>query len=379
MVTVAQVTAIANEFFPPALAESWDAVGLVCGRPDSEVTRILVTVDVTAEVVEEALTAGVDFILAHHPLLLTGVHGVAATDVKGQIVHALIEGGCALLTAHTNADAADPGVSDALARAVGLTALRPLDPIASPPADKIVVFVPPSHAAAVLDAMAAAGAGSIGDYDRCAYSVEGTGTFRPLDGADPYTGSIGEIAVVDEQRLEMILPRSARSDVVTAMLDVHPYEEPAFDVVELASLPSAMGIGRIGELAAPISLRRFVKNVAESLPFTVTGVRYTGDRDALISTVAVCGGSGGSYLELANKSGADAYLTADLKHHQVSDHAEAGGCALIDVAHWASEFPWCEQVAAQLSAYFEAHGVNVSIDVSDVVTDPWEWRLRSES
>lgn len=377
MPTVADVVTWVEREFPPELAESWDAVGLVCGRPEAPVAKIVVTVDVTEEVVAAALADGADFLLAHHPLLLSGVNSISATDFKGRILHQLIEAGCALMTAHTNADAADPGVSDALAAAVGLTQVRPLQAFPQPARDKVTVFVPDSHATAVLDSMADAGAGQIDAYDRCAYWVQGEGTFRPLVGSDPYLGKVGEIENVTERRLEMLSPRNRTQAVIAAMMAAHPYEVPALDVVELVAGDSTCGLGRIGRPDKPMTLRAFSELVAQSLPATAHGVRVAGDDNKEIRTVAVCAGSGDSLLELADAAGADVYLTSDLKHHRVSDHVGQGGCAVVDVAHWASEFPWCEQVAGALRAGLNVGEDTVTVEVARIVTDPWDHQLRS--
>jgi dinuclear metal center YbgI/SA1388 family protein len=260
---LAEVVAALEKLYPPGTAESWDAVGLVCGDPDDEVRRVLFCVDVVQATVAEGIAAGADLIVAHHPLLLRGVHGVPATDYKGRIVHRLIRSGTALFVAHTNADVASPGVSDALAARLGLSGLRPLVPGA----------------------------------------VEGTGT------------------------------------------------------------------GRIGELPKPVPLREFLVGVVRALPATAAGVRASGDPDRLIATVAVCGGAGDSFLSVAAGAGADAYVTADLRHHPVSEFAESGGPALVDVAHWASERPWLDDAAALL--HRELGTATVETLVSDLVTDPW--------
>jgi dinuclear metal center YbgI/SA1388 family protein len=261
--TVADAVAVLERHYPPETAESWDAVGLVCGDPADEIRRVLFCVDVVEATVAEALDAGVQLVVAHHPLLLRGVHGVPATSYKGRIVHRLIRAGAALYVAHTNADVANPGVSDALAARLGLLGVRPLVPAA----------------------------------------IEGTGT------------------------------------------------------------------GRIGELDPPLPLREFVALAARALPATAGGVRASGDPDRLISRVAVCGGAGDSFLAAATASGAGVYLTADLRHHPVSEHAEAGGPALVDVAHWASERPWLDDAAALLRAGLGTDTVETL--VSDLVTDPW--------
>ncbi|GAB2846010.1 Nif3-like dinuclear metal center hexameric protein [Actinocorallia aurea] len=246
--------------YDPAWAEAWDAVGLVCGDPESEIGSVLLAVDPVAAVVDEAIADGAQLLITHHPLLLRGVHGVPANTPKGRTVHRMIGSGVALYTAHTNADVADPGVSDALARAVGVTgALRPLSP--SP--------------------------------------------------ADP-----------------------------------------------------RRGLGRIGELAEPVALREFTARAAAALPRTAWGVRAAGDPDRVVRTVAVCGGAGDSLIDTARAAGADVYLTADLRHHPVSESLESGPMAFVDAAHWATEWPWL----ADLAAFLTPH---VKTRVSTLVTDAW--------
>jgi dinuclear metal center YbgI/SA1388 family protein len=263
MVTVGGVVAALESAYPPELAESWDAVGLVCGDPSETVRRVLVCVDPLESTVDEAAAMGCQLIVAHHPLLLHGVHGVPADTPKGGLVHRMIRAGIALFCAHTNADAADPGVSDALAEAIGLTVTAPLNP-------------------------------------------------RP-DGRT--------------------------------------------------------GIGRIGELPSAEPFSAFVTRVAGALPATAAGVRGAGDPDRPIRTVAVSGGAGDGYLDVARAAGVDAYVTADLRHHPASEHlAAAEAPALVDVAHWASEWPWCTQAAGVITAAF---GGNVDIQVSTRRTDPW--------
>jgi dinuclear metal center YbgI/SA1388 family protein len=263
--TVSDVTAALNAAYPPELAEPWDAVGLVCGDRAEVVERVLVCVDPVHATVEEAVEVGAQLIVAHHPLLLRGVHGVGTDTAKGRLVHRMIRSGIALFCAHTNADSARTGVSDALARVLGLTGLRPLAP----------------HA-------------------------EGDG---------------------------------------------------------------ATGIGRIGLLPESETLAAFVRRVGAALPDTVPGVSGAGSPDRPITTVAVSGGSGDSYLGAAAAAGVDAYVTADLRHHPAGEHLEAGGPALVGVTHWASEWPWCGQAAEVIR-----NAGNVEVHVSTRCTDPWNLR-----
>jgi dinuclear metal center YbgI/SA1388 family protein len=369
--TVGELITALEEWFDPRWAQPWDAVGLVCGDRGDPVERVLLAVDAVPLTVDEALEASAGFLLTHHPLLLTGVHGVPADDPKGGLVHRMIRGGIAHYVAHTNADVARPGVSDALAARLGLRDVRPLAPQDEPALDKLVVFVPVEKADAVIDALAAAGAGRLGDYDRCAWTTQGIGTFRPNPGARPAIGQVGAVEQVHETRVEMVVPRADRYAVLAALRAAHPYEEPAFDLLAAAPLPSARGTGRLGDLPAPVSLAEFVAHAAAVLPATVWGIRAAGDAEREIRTVAVCGGSGASLIEDARRAGADVYLTADLKHHPaVEAVTERGGAgmALVDAAHWATEAPWLDAVADALRARF---GTTVDVRVSRQVTDPW--------
>ncbi|MCE3555255.1 Nif3-like dinuclear metal center hexameric protein [Pseudonocardia sp. RS11V-5] len=372
---MADVTAALEAVYPPGLAQDWDAVGLVCGDPAEPVRRVLFAVDAVAETVEEALGTDAQLLVTHHPLLLRGVHGVGADTPKGALLHRLIRGGVGLFTAHTNADSADPGVSDALAGALGLRVEAPLQPQPAEPLDKIVAFVPTGPALrGVHEALSAAGAGEIGDYSHCSFATAGTGQFLPHAGANPAIGEVGKLERVAETRLEMVLARQRRRAVVEALRASHPYEEPAFDVFELAALPSGRGLGRVGELPEAEPLSAFTERVAAALPPTAWGVRAAGDPDRPVRRVAVCGGAGDSALSAAIAAGVDAYVTADLRHHPASEHLLAGSLpgrptpALVDVAHWASEWPWCAQAAAVVD---EALGGSVETRVSRLRTDPW--------
>jgi hypothetical protein len=230
--------------------------------------------------------------------------------------------------------------------------------------DKVVTFVPADAVDRVLDAMSAAGAGTIGDYTRCAFLADGTGTFRAGADANPTVGAPGEVTRSREVRVEMVAPRARRSAVIRALLDAHPYEQPAWDVLELAVMAGPRGLGRVGELRSATTLAEFTAHAAASLPRTAWGVRAAGDPARVVRTVAVCGGSGGDLAEAARQAGADVLLTSDLKHHATSEVVADGGVALVDAAHWATEWPWL-RVAAQLLA------TTVETSVSTAVTDPW--------
>ena len=374
-VSVGDVLAVLEAAYPPATAESWDAVGLVCGDRREAVSRALFCVDPDESTVDEALEVGAQLLVAHHPLLLRGVTGVPADHPKGALVHRLIRGGVALFTAHTNADAADPGVSDALAAALGLVVTGPLSPAPARELDVLATYVPVERAQRVLAALHAAGAGAIGDYRDAAWLVDGVGQFRPVGGANPAVGEVGSLERLPETRLEVVLDRRRRADVVAALRAAHPYEEVAFNLNEIADVPSRTGIGRVGELAEAEPLRVFARRVADALPATAWGVRAAGDPERPVRRVAVCGGAGDGYLSAAVQAGVDAYVTSDLRHHPAGEHLARGGPALVDVAHWAGEWPWCGQAAGIVR---DALGGTVDVLVSTRRTDPWTVGVTTE-
>jgi dinuclear metal center YbgI/SA1388 family protein len=366
-VRLGEVIAVLDDAYPPQLAHDWDSVGLVCGDPEEQLESVTLAVDATDAVVDTVGPGGL--LVAHHPLLLRGVDTVAASTPKGALIHRLIRSRAALFTAHTNADAANPGVSDALAEALGLAVDAVLEPAGSVAAlDKWVIFVPAENAEVLREALFAAGAGRIGDYSHCSWSVTGTGQFLPGTGASPAIGTVGAVQRVREDRVEVIAPANLRTRVLAAMRAAHPYEEPAFDVLSLAALPAGTGIGRVGSLPRPLRLADFVELVNQALPQTSWGVRAAGDPDASITRVAVCGGAGDSLLGAARAAGVQAYLTADLRHHPADEHRRGSDVALVDVAHWASEYPWCSQAAALLRSHFGEH---LPVTVCPVRTDPW--------
>ena len=367
-VTVQTVVDALEAAYPPALAESWDQVGLICGDPDAQVGKVAFALDCTQEVAERAVAAGAQLLVVHHPLLLRGVHSVAANTPKGKVIHTLLAGGCALFAAHTNADSARPGVSDKLAELVGITPGRPIKPVTLDATDRWGVHVPPSAAADLKRALFEAGAGAIGDYRECAFSFEGTGEFTPVEGANPTDGAVGTHYTGDEIRIEFVARARDRRRIVEKLREVHPYEEPAFDVVQMADtsdLEKATGLGRIGELEEPMTLSEFTQQVANALPETAWGVRAAGDPEQMVRRVAVSSGSGDSFLADVAKLGVDVYVTSDLRHHPVDEHLRAGGPAVIDTAHWASEFPWTEQAESIVAP------LSVDTEILHIRTDPW--------
>lgn len=379
--TLADVVAALERRYPLGGAESWDAVGLVVGDPAQPVRRVLFAVDPVAVVADEAVAWGADLLVTHHPLFLRAVHSVAATTFKGAVAHTLVRGGVGLWAGHTNADAAAGGVAEALAEAIGLVDLAPLVAAPREPMDKVVVMVPVDRAEEMVDALAAAGAGAVGQYTRAAFTSSGQGTFEPGADAHPAIGTPGVRQRVAEARVEMVAPRHRREAVVAALRAAHPYEEPAFDVLEEAALAAGTGLGRVGRLPEPLRLDEFATRVAAAVPATAQGVRYAGDPGLVVSRVAVLAGAGDGEFDAVRAAGVDAYVTSDLRHHPASEARERalfegrGVPALVDTAHFASEWPWLERAARTLVADLAAAGTTVEARVSTLCTDPWTARV----
>lgn len=367
--TVADVVQVLDTAYPPHLAESWDAVGLICGDPEAAVQKVCFALDCTLEVAQEAVERGADMLVVHHPLLLRGVTSVAANTPKGKVIHTLIRAGVALFAAHTNADSARPGVNDKLAQLCGITPGRPIAP-KQQGLDKWGVQVPPEHADALKEAIFSAGAGHIGDYSACAFSINGQGEFLPSDQANPTIGNPGTREILEEVRIECVAPRHRRNAILEALRSAHPYEEPAFDITALEAsepLDQACGLGRIGELDAPMRFEDYVQFIADQLPETTWGVRAAGDPNRMVRTIAVSSGAGDSFLDAAAHLGVDVFLTSDLRHHPVDETLRAHDICVIDTAHWASEFPWTAQAADIVQQALN----HIDIDVLQTRTDPW--------
>jgi dinuclear metal center YbgI/SA1388 family protein len=370
--TVGEVIGALDGRYPPGTAEPWDAVGLQVGDRLAQVTRVLFTVDVTDAVVDEALEWGAELIVSHHPLLFQPLGTVTSETDRGRIVRRLTTAGCAAYAAHTNADKANPGVNDALAQAIGLVTSSPLVPEPMPALLSLVYYVPVADHDRVLSAVFEAGAGHVGDYDHAAFTLNGTGQFRPLPGAVPAIGEVGVDEFVEEHRVEVVVPVQSAGNVVDALVQAHPYEEVAHHLVSLQARPSSAGSGRIGDLAEPMTLGAFADAVARALPATHHGVRVAGDLDRMVLRVGLCGGSGADVIPAARAAAADVFVTSDLKHHVVLDTMSDGGPALVDISHWAGESLWLSRAAELLREDVAQLGrTTVETRVSSVGTDPW--------
>lgn len=320
-----------EDFAPRALQESYDNAGLQAGDAANICTGVLLSLDVTERTVEEAKEYGLNLIISHHPLLFKGVKSISPATSTGRILINAISNGISIYSAHTNLDNARFGVSYRMAKKLGLSNIRTLQP-QSGTMLKLVVFAPTTHAEAIRLAMADAGAGAIGDYDSCSYTMEGTGRFRATSGAHPFVGKIGEIHKEAECRIEVILPKRLLNNVLKAMLDAHPYEEPAYDVIPLATADPYAGSGTVGCIK-PTSMKEFLGILKTT--FGCQTIRYCGDMGTTINKVALCGGSGAFLTPDAIAAGADVYVTGDVKYHDFTTFADK--IMIADIGHYESE------------------------------------------
>ncbi len=353
---------------PKFLAQEGDRIGLLIGTPASEIKKVLVTLEVTEEVVSEAIQAEVQLIISHHPLFRDPLPHLRFDSYPTSLIARLVQTGIHLYVAHTNLDAAPDGVNDILARRLGLLELEFLFPIRGEKLYKIAVFVPEGYEDPVRRAMCGMGAGWIGKYAECTFQTAGMGTFRPLPGATPFLGEVGELEKACEYRLETIVPEGKLSQVLEAMREAHPYEEVAYDVYPLWNQGRRYGFGRAGKLAEGMSLARFAEEVKRSLELEV--VRVVGSPDRMVRKVALCGGSAMVFLPQALKTGADVYLTGDVKHHEALD-AIARDMALIDAGHHGTERVVVPALAEYLKEKAENEKIALEIVISRANTDPF--------
>ncbi len=319
----------------------------------------MVTVDATPQVVGKAIEQQADLLIAHHPVISRKYSPLSSVrlDVYPQsLIYSLVNAGTSLYIMHTNYDSAPGGVNDVLAERLGVVDTAVLEPTFAESRFKLTTFVPPEALEGVLNAVGEAGAGLIGNYSHCSFRVSGTGTFKPLPGAAPYAGKVGELEQADEFRLEVLVPEGRLSDAVSAMMRAHPYEEVAYDVYPLWNKGEEVGLGRYGTLAKPVPFRDFCRRVCDTLD--VQDPRIWGDPDVRIEKVAVLGGGGGSRIALAHSKGVDAYVTGDVNHHQFLE-AEALGLNVIDATHFATERPGMIALAPRLHDRLSPHGVTV--------------------
>lgn len=353
-----------EQIAPKKLAQGWDNTGLLVGDADMAIKKILLTIDITNDVIKEAKQAGCNFIISYHPVIWDGLKNV----LKDSPVYELVDSGISVYSIHTALDAVIGGVNDGLAEIVGIKNPQPIGDFVEGGQNnfKLVVFVPANWLEKVADAVFKAGAGWIGNYSHCGFSSAGQGTFLPLNGAKPAIGKKGKLERVDEIRFESIVPAEKITAVVKAMKEAHPYEMPAYDVIKLYDADDKIGLGRIGFLEKPAQLSTILRKIR-----TITGVKaagIVGNKNRLVKKAAVCAGSCGKLIMNVIWKKCDLYLTGEIKHHQALAAQEAG-VTVVCLSHTVSERFILKKVAKELQKRIK----DVKIIISKKDKDPFEW------
>ncbi len=379
---VSDIATAIEKIVPLELAQDWDNVGLLIGDPQNNVTNILLTIDVTKEVLSEAIKQKTDLIIAYHPVIWDalkkitaepsvklGAKYLAPRSTRG-LVYELIRRGIAVFSIHTALDAAVGGVNDGLAEIIGIADAKPIGDYvdyAGPDNYKLIVFVPVEAAGQVSEAVFAAGAGWIGNYSRCSFQAQGTGTFLPLEGAKPAIGKKGRLEKVPEIRFETIVPAEKLESVIAAMKKTHPYETPAYDVFKLHNSKNKFGLGRIGKLAQPLSVEQIIRRIKRRTGAKAVGI--VGDAKRLVKTAAVCAGYCGKIINSVIAAKVDLYLTGELRHHQALA-AQQADLTCICLSHTVSERFMLRKLAKQLQEQIK----QVTIKISKKDVDPFTWK-----
>jgi dinuclear metal center YbgI/SA1388 family protein len=321
-----------DSVIPLSFQESYDNSGLQVGSPDKEVSSALITLDITGEVLNEAIHAGCDLIISHHPLIFNRIKSLTGKTFTEKILVKAIKEEIAIYSAHTNLDVFSNGVSRKMAEKLKLQNIKILSPLKNRLL-KLVTYIPESHLEKVREALFEAGAGVIGNYDQCGFTTQGTGSFRGNENTKPFLGEKGKIHFEKEYRFETVLFSHLKEKVIRALLSIHPYEEVAYDIYSLENENAKIGLGCLGEFKDAISKNDFLKLV--SLVFGAKGIRYSKSSGKQVRKVALCGGSGASLLNMAIASGADAFVTADIKYHNFFETDNK--ILLVDAGHFESE------------------------------------------
>jgi dinuclear metal center YbgI/SA1388 family protein len=366
---VKDITEQIEKVVPLKLAQGWDNVGLLIGDAQRRVKNILLTIDITKEVLAEAKKLKTDLIISYHPVIWDGLKRIT-TDGQSGVVYDLIRSGMAVFSLHTALDSAIGGVNDGLAEIIDIRDGKPIgDYVDSPAGDnyKLVVFVPIESAAKVSSAIFAAGAGVIGNYSHCSFQAQGQGSFLPLEGAKPAIGKKGKTEKVAEVRFETIVPAEKLDAAIAAMKKAHPYEVPAFDCYKLYNEQSKFGLGRIGKLETPMRVNKIIERIKKHTGARAIGI--VGDEKRLVKTAAVCAGSCGRIINSVIAAKADLYVTGELKHHHALAAQEAG-LTCICLSHSVSERFILKKFAKELQKQLK----QVTIRISKKDADPFTWK-----
>jgi dinuclear metal center YbgI/SA1388 family protein len=358
-----------EEWVPKSIAMEGDKVGLQVGTLNKPIKKVMITLDVLENVVDEAIENKVDLIISHHAFIYKPLGSINVDSEKGRIVEKLINNQIAVYVAHTNLDLTHGGVNDMLMDALGFNESDILVEMGNEELSKLVVFVPTSHADKVRDAIGNSGAGHIGNYSHCTFNLEGEGTFKPLEGTNPYIGKEGELEKVEEVRIETVVSKSKLSTVLQAMKKSHPYEEVAYDLYPVNVKGKPYGLGRIGKLSKDMTLKEFAEYVKQSLD--VPALRVVGSLDQKIKTIGIIGGDGNSFIHTAKRKGCDVLITGDVYYHTAHDALGMGLC-MIDPGHHIEKV-MKKGVQSVLKQKCEENNINIDIMTSNTITEPFSF------
>lgn len=362
--TISIITQYLENWAHPSLQESYDNAGLLVGEPNMECTGVLVTLDITEAVIQEAIAHGCNLIVAHHPIIFSGLKRLTGANYVERTVMLALRENVALYAAHTNLDNVADGVNHKIAERLGLINTAILSP-KHQLLKKLAVYTPDSHVELVRDALFMAGAGAIGQYDACSYNTTGIGTFRGQEGTNPFIGQPGELRKEAETKIEVIFPSWTEGELLAAMREAHPYEEVAYDILQLDNAHQLVGSGMIGILPTPMEGMDFLHMVKEKM--ATACIRYTPLPNRLITKVAVCGGAGSFLLPTAMRAGADIFITADYKYHQFFD--ADGSITIADIGHYESEQFTIQLIADKLREKFS----NFAVRLTEINTNPIQY------
>lgn len=361
MPTLKELTDSLESLAPPGYQESYDNSGLIVGDPAIDLTGVLLSLDCTESVIEEAIHKGCNLVVAHHPIVFKGLKRLNGKNYVERTVIKAIQNNVAIYAIHTNLDHVASGVNSMIANRLGLQGVKTLAPKRQTLL-KLTFFVPQEDVDQVLDSLYEAGAGKIGNYAECSFRTSGEGTFRPLAGADPYSGKVGELARAAEQRVELMFPAQLERKVMQALRQNHPYEEVAYYLQTLENENQEVGAGAVGKLPEPMPLADFLAHLKKSMEVSV--IKHTASAKKAIQRVAVCGGSGSFLLPNALAARADAFVTADFKYHEFFDAENR--TVICDIGHYESEVYTKQLLHDYLSKIFG----NFALHLSETNTNP---------
>lgn len=365
---VADIIDIMNRIAPPALAEEKDNVGLQCGHPEQGVEKIRIALDPTWEVVQDACRDRIDILVTHHPLIFKPLTSVDFSRGQGAIIQQAATNNLSLFAAHTNLDSAESGINDVLAGIIGLKETTVLGKAYSNDVYKLAVFVPVDYSQKILDVLFKADAGRFGKYSCCSFFSEGTGTFRPESGANPFSGRIDEVSREDEVKIETLVLKRKISETVTLLKENHPYETMAYDVYPVVTEMGRQGLGRVGMVDNEPTLGEFAESIRKKMK--LAGIKIAGRPGLKVKKAAVCSGSGSSLIDAFLHSGAHVYVSGDLKYHDARA-VEESGLGLVDIGHFESEHIIVEVLAEKIREELRKTSFDVAVDACNIEKNPF--------